>query len=81
MEEGEETLLKCTKALEMMLMKACQCNEGVVVSESRIREESLELEYASEDEEFRTLPSDLTTLVLEGERYQCIFSCFFSTRR
>ena len=78
MEEGEETLLKCTKALEMMLVRACQCNDGAVMSGSGIVEESSELEYALEEEEFRTPPPDLMTLVLEGERYQGIFSCFFS---
>ena len=81
MEEGEETLLKCAEALEMMLVKACQCNKGAIASGSRVREESSELEYASEDEKFRTPPPDLMTLVLEGERYQGIFSCFFLLRR
>ena len=47
------------------------------MSGSRIREESPELEYALEDEEFRMPPPDLITLVLEGERYQGIFSHFF----
>ena len=80
-EEGEETLLKCTEALKMMSVRACQCNDGAVASGSGIREESLELEYASEDEEFRMLPPDLMTLVLEGERYQGIFSWFFSREK
>ena len=75
-EEGEETLLRCAKALEMMLVRACRCNEGTIASGSGIREESSELEYTSEDEEFR-IPPDLMTLVLEGERYQGIFSHFF----
>ena len=70
MEEGEETLLKCTKALEMMLVRACCCNEGAIASGSGLREESSELEYASEDEEFRTLPPDLMTLVLEMQETQ-----------
>ena len=80
-EEGEETLLKCIKALKMMSARACHCNEGAVASGSGIREESLELEYASEDEEFRMLSPDLMTLVLEGERYQGIFSYFFSREK
>ena len=77
MEEGEETLLKCTEALKMMSVRACQCNDGAVASGSGIREESLELEYTLEDEEFRTLPPDLMSLVLKGERYPGIFSHFF----
>ena len=80
-EEEEETLLKCTEALKMMLERACHCNEGVIASGSGIVEESSELEYALEDEEFRIPPLDLMTLVLEGERYQGIFSCFFSKRK
>ena len=76
-EEGEETLLKCAKALKMMLARACQCNEGMVASGSGIREEYLELEYALENEEFRMPPPDLMMLVLEGERYQGILSHFF----
>ena len=78
MEEGEETLLKCTKALKMMLLRVCCCNKGVVASGSGSREESSELEYTSEDEEFRTLPPDLMTLVLEGRGtkvYLAISSC------
>ena len=50
----------------MMLVRACCCNVGVVMSGSGLREESLELEYTSEDEEFRMPPPDLMTLVLEG---------------
>ena len=67
----------CTKALEMMLVRACQCSDSMVVSGSGIREESLELEYTLEDEEFRTLPPNLMTLVLGGGRYQGILSHFF----
>ena len=81
MEEGEETLLKCTEALEMMSVRACHCNKGVVVSGSGIREVSSELEYTLEDEEFRMPPPDLMTLVLEGERYQGVLSHFFSWGR
>ena len=77
MEDKEETLLKCIKALKMMSVRACQCNKGAIVSGSGIREESLEPEYTLEDEEFRMPPPDLMTLVLEGERYQGIFSHFF----
>ena len=80
-EEGEETLLKCTEALEMMSVRACHCNKGVVVSGSGIREVSSELEYTLEDEEFRMPPPDLMTLVLEGERYQGVLSHFFSWGR
>ena len=40
------------------------------MSESGIVEESLELEYTLEEEEFRMPPLDLMTLVLEGERYE-----------
>ena len=64
-EEGEETLLKCAEALEMILVRACQYNKGTVASGSGIVEESLELEYALGDEEFRTPPLDLMMLVLE----------------
>ena len=81
MEEGEETLLKYAEALKMMSARACRCNEGAVASGSGVREESLELEYASEDEEFRTPPPDLMKLVLEGERYQGILSHFFFAGR
>ena len=77
MEEGEETLLKYTEALKMMSARAYHCNKGAVAPGSGIREESSELEYVSEDEEFRTLPPDLMMLVLEGGRYQGILSCFF----
>ena len=69
--------MKCAKALEMVSSRACCCNKGVVVSGSGLREEPLKLEYALEDKEFRTLPSDLITLVLEGREYEGIFSCFF----
>ena len=69
MEEGEKTLLKCTEALEIMSVRACHCNEEAVTSGSGVMEESLELEYALEDEEFRTPPPDLMMLILEGERY------------
>ena len=65
-EQGEETLLKCAKASEMILSKACHCNKGVVMSGSGLREESLELKYTSEDKEFRMPPPELMTLVLEG---------------
>ena len=81
MEEGKETLLKCTKALEMMLVRAYCCNEETVASGSGVREESPKLEYASENEEFNTPPPDLMTFVLEGERYQGIFSYFFLVGR
>ena len=49
-------------------MKVCQCNNDVVASGSGTRGVSSELEYASEDEEeeFRTPPPDLMTLVIEG---------------
>ena len=55
-------------ALELLSVKVCQCNNDVVASGSREREVSLELEYTSEDEEeeFRTPPPDLMTLVIEG---------------
>ena len=65
----------------MMSARACWCNKGVVVSGSGLREESSGLEYTLEDEEFRTLPPDLMMLVLEGERYQGILSCFFSWKK
>ena len=54
----------------MMLVRTCCCNKGAVASESGIVEESLELEYTLEDEEFRMPPLDLMMLVLERERYQ-----------
>ena len=49
-------------------MKVCQCNDDVIALGSGGGEVSLELEYASEDEEeeFRTPPPDLMTLVIEG---------------
>ena len=54
--------------LELLSVKVCRCNDNVVALGSRGREVSSELEYASEDEEeeFRTLPPDLMTLVIEG---------------
>ena len=63
-------------ALELLSVKVCWCNDDVVVaSGSRRREVSSELEYASEDEEeeFRTLPPDLMTLVIEGHTPQGMF--------
>ena len=47
----------------------------VALTGSRGREVSLELEYASEDEEeeFRTLPPDLMTLVIEGRTPRGMF--------
>ena len=53
----------------MMLARACQCNKGAVTLGSGVREESSELEYVLEDEEFRMPPLDLMMLVFEGERY------------
>jgi len=61
------------------LVKVCRCNDDVVASGSGVIEESLELEYASEDgegeeeEEFRTPPPDLMTLVIEGCTPQGMF--------
>ena len=64
--EGEQTLSQAVDTLELLSVKVCQCNDGVVTSGSGGGEVSLELEYASEDEEeFRTLPPDLMTLVIE----------------
>ena len=56
-------------------MKVCGCNDDVVASGSGGRGVSLELEYASEDEEeeFRTLPPDLMTLVIEGRTPRGMF--------
>ena len=67
-EEGEQTLSRVVDALELLSVKVCQCNNEVVASGSGTREVSSELEYASEDEEeeFRMLPPDLMTLVIEG---------------
>ena len=73
-EQGEKTLLKCAETLEMVSSRVCHCNEGVVASGSGLREESLELEYTSGNEEFRIPPPDLMTLVLEGREYEGIFS-------
>ena len=64
-EEGEETLLKCAEALEMTSVRTCHCNEGMVASGSGLREESSELEYTSEDEEFRMPSPDPMTSALE----------------
>ena len=65
-EVGEESLLKCAKALELVSSRAYRCGESVVASGSGLREES-ELEYAlTGEEEFRTPPPDLMTLVIEG---------------
>ena len=64
-EEGEQTLSQVVNALELLSVKACRCNNDVVVaSGSRRREVSSELEYMSEDEEeeFRTPPPDLMML-------------------
>ena len=57
-------------------MKVCRCNDGVIGSGSGGGEGSSELEYASEDkeeEEFRTPPPDLMTLVIEGHTPQGMF--------
>jgi len=57
-------------------MKVCCCNNDVVktASGSGAREE-LELEYVSEssEEEFRTPPPDLMTMVIEGHTPQGMF--------
>ena len=65
-EEGEQMLSQAVDALELLPAKVCQCNNGVVALGSG--EVSLELECTSEDEEeeFRTPPPDLMTLVIEG---------------
>ena len=58
-------------------MKVCWCNDDVVALGSGAIGVSSELEYASEDreeeEEFRTLPPDLMTLVIEGYTPQGMF--------
>jgi len=76
-EEGEQTLGQCIDALELLLVKVCQCNDDVVASGDGVIEESSELEYASEDgegeEEFRTPPPDLMMLVIEGRTPQGMF--------
>ena len=67
MEQGEETLLKCAEALEMMLSRACCCNKKPIALGSGLREEEmLELEYALENKVFATPVPDFMTLVLEG---------------
>ena len=77
-EQGETLLLKVCEALELLSLKAFQCNERPVTSGSGLREEEVsELEYASEDKVFTTPVLDLMTLVLEGnasQDEQC--SCF-----
>ena len=75
-EEGEQTLSQVANALKLLLVKVCRCNDNVVASESGAIKVSLELEYTSEDgeeEEFRTLPPDLMTLVIEGRTPQGMF--------
>ena len=58
----------------MLKLKVCQCNDDVVASGSGRREVSLELEYASDDEEeFRMPPPDLMMLVIEGCTPQGMF--------
>ena len=67
-EEGEQTLSQVVNALELLSVKVCQCNDDVITSGSGGGQVSLALEYASEDEEeeFRMLPPDFMTLVIEG---------------
>jgi len=77
-EEGEQTLSRCVDALELLSVKVCRCNDDVVASGSGAIEESSNLEYASEDgegeeEEFRTPPPDLMTLVIEGRTPRGMF--------
>ena len=76
-EEGEQTLSRCVDALELLSVKVCRCNDDVIASGNGAIDESSELEYASEDgegeEEFRTLPPDLMTLVIEGRTPQGMF--------
>ena len=59
------------------MVKVCWCNNDIVALGSGAIEVSLELEYTSEDgeeeEEFRTLPPDLMTLVIEGHTLQGMF--------
>ena len=71
-EEGEQTLSRCVDALELLSVKVCRCNDDVA-SGSGVIAESSELEYASEEEEFRTPPPDLMTLVIEGRTPQGMF--------
>ena len=74
--EGEQTLSRVVDALELLSVKACCCNDDVVVAlGSGRREVSSELEYTSEDEEeeFRIPPLDLMTLVIEGHTPQGMF--------
>jgi len=76
--EGEQTLSRCIDALELLSVKVCRCNDDVVASGSGAIKESSELEYASEDgegeeEEFRTPPPDLMSLVIEGRTPQGMF--------
>jgi len=73
-EQGEESFLRCSKALELLSSRLCWRNEGMVALRSGVREESSELEYASEDKEFRMPPPDLMTLVLEGRTYKGMFT-------
>ena len=51
-----------------MLLNFCQCDDDIVASGSGAIKVLSELEYASEDEEeeFRTPPPDLMTLVIKG---------------
>ena len=65
-EEGEQTLSRVVDALEFLSVKVCWCNDVVIALGSG--EMSSELEYPSEDEEeeYRTPPPDLMTLVIEG---------------
>ena len=69
-EEGEQTLSQYVNALKLLAVKVCWCNNDVIDSGSGAIEGSSELEYASEvnegEEEFRMLPPDLMTLVIEG---------------
>jgi len=77
-EEGEQTLSRCVDALELLSVKVCRCNDDVIASGSGAIKESSDLEYASEDgegeeEEFRTPPPDLMTLVIKGRTPRGMF--------
>ena len=76
-EEGEQTLSQYVNTLELLLVKVYWCNDNVVASGSGAIEISSELEYTSEyreeEEEFRTPPPDLMTLVIEGRTPQGMF--------
>jgi len=70
-EHCKETIDRYANIVKLLQIKVCHCNDNVAktASGSEEREESSELEYASESSEegeYKMPPPDLMTVVIEG---------------